>query len=82
MSPITFTQQGIITQCELAKILVITSDGLVPKDRRVDPRLSAKAPGHFVRVTREAAGPVTPVRIWALRPASVRTPLGWGAMAA
>ena len=29
MSPITFTQQGIITQCELAKILIITSDGLL-----------------------------------------------------
>jgi hypothetical protein len=29
MSPITFTQQGIITQCELAKILIITSDGMV-----------------------------------------------------
>lgn len=27
MSPITFTQQGIITQYELAKILIITSDG-------------------------------------------------------
>jgi hypothetical protein len=26
MSPITFTQQGIITQCELAKILIITSE--------------------------------------------------------
>jgi hypothetical protein len=29
MSPITFTQQGIITQYELAKILIITSDGLL-----------------------------------------------------
>jgi hypothetical protein len=29
MSPITFTQQGIITQCELAKILIITSDGML-----------------------------------------------------
>ena len=29
MSPITFTQQGIITQCELAKILIITSEGLL-----------------------------------------------------
>jgi hypothetical protein len=29
MSPISFTQQGIITQCELAKILIITSDGMV-----------------------------------------------------
>ena len=29
MSPITFTQQGIITQCELAKILIITSDGVL-----------------------------------------------------
>jgi len=29
MSPITFTQQGIITQCELAKILIITSGGMV-----------------------------------------------------
>jgi hypothetical protein len=29
MSPITFTHQGIITQCELAKILIITSDGMV-----------------------------------------------------
>jgi hypothetical protein len=29
MTPITFTQQGIITQCELAKILIITSDGMV-----------------------------------------------------
>lgn len=29
MSPVTFTQQGIITQCELAKILIITSDGLL-----------------------------------------------------
>ena len=29
MSPITFTQQGIITQCELAKILIVTSDGLL-----------------------------------------------------
>src|SRR5260370_30483670 len=28
MSPITFTQQGIITQCEVAKILIITSDGM------------------------------------------------------
>jgi hypothetical protein len=27
MSPITFTQQGVITQYELAKILIITSDG-------------------------------------------------------
>jgi len=27
MSPITFTQQGIITQYELAKVLIITSDG-------------------------------------------------------
>jgi hypothetical protein len=29
MSPISFTQQGIITQCELAKILIITSNGLL-----------------------------------------------------
>lgn len=29
MSPITFTQQGIITQYELAKILIITSDGAI-----------------------------------------------------
>jgi len=29
MSPITFTQQGIITQCELGKILIITSDGML-----------------------------------------------------
>jgi hypothetical protein len=29
LSPITFTQQGIITQCELAKILIITSDGVL-----------------------------------------------------
>jgi hypothetical protein len=29
MSPITFTQQGVITQYELAKILIITSDGLL-----------------------------------------------------
>ena len=29
MSPITFTQQGIVTQCELAKILIITSDGML-----------------------------------------------------
>jgi len=29
MSPITFTQQGIITQCELAKILIITSEGVL-----------------------------------------------------
>ncbi len=29
MSPITFTQQGIITQCELAKILIITSDAVL-----------------------------------------------------
>ena len=29
MSPITFTQQGIITQCEVAKILIITSDGML-----------------------------------------------------
>jgi hypothetical protein len=29
MSPLTFTQQGIITQCELAKILIITSDGVL-----------------------------------------------------
>jgi len=29
MSPITFTQQGIITQCELAKILIITSEGML-----------------------------------------------------
>jgi hypothetical protein len=29
VSPITFTQQGIITQCELAKILIITSDGVL-----------------------------------------------------
>ena len=27
MSPISFTQQGIVTQYELAKILIITSDG-------------------------------------------------------
>jgi hypothetical protein len=27
MSPITFTQQGIVTQYELAKILIITSEG-------------------------------------------------------
>lgn len=29
MSPISFTQQGIITQYELAKILIITSDGVL-----------------------------------------------------
>jgi hypothetical protein len=29
MSPISFTQQGIVTQCELAKILIITSDGVL-----------------------------------------------------
>lgn len=29
MSPITFTQQGIITQYELCKVLIITSDGLL-----------------------------------------------------
>jgi hypothetical protein len=29
MSPITFTQQGVITQCEYAKILVLTSGGLL-----------------------------------------------------
>jgi hypothetical protein len=29
MSPITFTQQGIITQYELAKILIITSHGVL-----------------------------------------------------
>jgi hypothetical protein len=29
MSRITFTQQGIITQYELAKILIITSDGVL-----------------------------------------------------
>jgi hypothetical protein len=29
MSPITFTQQGIITQYELAKILIIMSDGVL-----------------------------------------------------
>jgi len=29
LSPITFTQQGIITQCELAKILIITSEGVL-----------------------------------------------------
>lgn len=29
MSPISFTQQGIVTQYELAKILIITSDGLL-----------------------------------------------------
>jgi len=29
MSPISFTQQGIVTQYELAKILIITSDGVL-----------------------------------------------------
>src|ERR1700686_5307912 len=29
VSPITFTQHGIITRCELAKILIITSDGVL-----------------------------------------------------
>jgi hypothetical protein len=29
MSPITFTQQGVITQCEFAKILIVTSDGMI-----------------------------------------------------
>jgi len=29
LSPISFTQQGIITQYELAKILIITSDGVL-----------------------------------------------------
>jgi hypothetical protein len=29
VSPITFTQQGIITQYEYAKILIITSDGML-----------------------------------------------------
>ncbi len=29
MSPITFTQQGIVTQYELAKILIITSHGVL-----------------------------------------------------
>jgi len=29
MSPISFTQQGIVTQYEVAKILIVTSDGLI-----------------------------------------------------
>jgi len=29
VSPISFTQQGIVTQYELAKILIITSDGVL-----------------------------------------------------
>ncbi len=29
MSPITFTKQGIVTQYELAKILIVTSDGVI-----------------------------------------------------
>ena len=29
MSPMTFTQQGVVTQYELAKILIITSDGML-----------------------------------------------------
>ena len=29
MSPITFTQQGIVTQYEFAKILIVTSDGVL-----------------------------------------------------
>jgi hypothetical protein len=29
MSPISFTQQGIITQYEFAKILIVTSDGVI-----------------------------------------------------
>jgi hypothetical protein len=34
LSPITFTRQAIITQCELAKILIITSDGLLEVAQR------------------------------------------------
>ncbi len=29
MSPMTFTQQGVVTQYEFAKILIVTSDGLL-----------------------------------------------------
>jgi hypothetical protein len=29
VSPMSFTQQGIVTQYELAKILIITSDGVL-----------------------------------------------------
>jgi hypothetical protein len=32
MSPITFTQQGIITQCELAKILISRATTPLPAE--------------------------------------------------
>src|SRR5947209_14158340 len=53
MSPISFTQQGIVTQYELAKILIITSDGVLEvylpltDDDRRDMEIHVR--GKFVR---------------------------------
>jgi hypothetical protein len=53
VSPITFTQQGIITQYEYAKILIITSDGMLEvslpmtDDERRDAEIHVR--GQFTR---------------------------------